>query len=253
MTIGAVPRLSSVASLAGAGTVTRRVMAEQAIPVQPLVSVTFCSRGRPEDLKEVLWGLALKATHPERVEYLIGVDPDDDMTMKTEPDLPPQAHLWVAPERYGYKGLHHYLNALALLARGHWLFWLNDDARVLTDGWDEVIAQHRDAVLWPHANHLDHAVLFPIWPKSWSDAAGLVTPTMHMDTWLQRLGEWMGCLDQVPIEILHDRVDVTGNHNDQTFAEGRGMMGPEGMSEDWAPAWATFGQYVQRVQEFRGF
>jgi hypothetical protein len=30
---------------------------------------------------------------------------------------------------------------------------------------------------------------------------------------------------KVPIDIFHDRADITGGHDDQTFKEGRALMG----------------------------
>lgn len=199
--------------------------------MSPVISVVFTSRGRPGDLVEVLEGLWDQATYPSELEMIVAVDPDDDATRAAEGDLPPGARLWTAPERYGYTGLHLYLNQLATLAdpASHWLMWFNDDMRLLTPGWDVIVREHRDAILWPRANHVHHANIAPIWPKAWSDAAGCVSPTTHMDTWLQRVGERLGCHDRIPVEIVHDRADLTGNHDDATYHEGRFLLGPEGM------------------------
>ena len=57
----------------------------------------------------------------------------------------------------------------------------------------------------------------------------MVTPTTHMDTFLQRVGEYLGCHDRIPVRIEHQRADVTGLHDDETYAEGRRKLGPEGM------------------------
>jgi hypothetical protein len=194
----------------------------------PLVSVTFCSRGRPESCGRTLRSLFGSADVPARVEAIIAVDPDEDIEAYTLA-LPAGARLWIAPERYGYTRLHDYLNPLAAMAAGRWCFWLNDDMTVLTPGWDTVVLAQEPGVLWPRANHVIHANIAPAWPRSWSDALGYASPTSHMDTYLQRLGEAVGRHVPVPIEILHDRADVTGNHDDQTYAEGRARLGPEGM------------------------
>jgi hypothetical protein len=164
------------------------------------------------------------------VEILVGIDPDD--TSYADSGIAWEAsgvELVTFPERYGYTRLHDYLNPLAARAKGEWCFWMNDDMLMRTDGWDTVIAGWRPAILWPSANHVHHANIAPAWPRSWSDANGMVTPTSHMDTWLQRVGERLGRHDSVPIEIIHDRFDITGNHRDQTYAEGREPLGPEGM------------------------
>jgi hypothetical protein len=213
------------------------------------ISLVFCSRGRPGSLQETLEGLWELADQPDRLEAIVAVDPDDKATQAARSKLPPGARLWVAPERYGYQGLHRYLNAVARMAEGQWLMWWNDDARMTTRGWDTVIRLAPQGVLWPRANHVFHGNLFPIWPKAWSDAAGMVTPTMHMDTWLQYAAEQLGCHHQVPISVIHDRADVTGNHDDQTYHEGRYLMGPEGMSPDFQPALAQLPGYIETIRK----
>jgi hypothetical protein len=215
------------------------------------ISVIFTSRGRPDDLFETLAGLNGLADFPRDIEAIVAVDPDDVATQEMAAHLSramPGARLWTAPERYGYQGLHLYLNQLATMAAGRWLMWWNDDMRMQTQGWDTIIRQSPQGVLWPSANHVHHANIVPIWPKAWSDAAGMVTPTMHMDTWLQYVAETLGLHHQVPIEVVHDRADVTGGHDDQTYAEGRKPMGSEGMSPDFQPALAQLPAYVEAVR-----
>jgi len=193
----------------------------------PAVSVCFASRGRPDDLAATVTRLLDLAAEPDRVEVIIAADPDDTATRQAV--LPAQARIWVAPERYGYTRLHDYLNQVVKLARGEWCLWWNDDMVMQTQGWDLVIRKSRPAILWPRANHVHHANIVPAWPRAWSDAMGYVSPTTHMDTYLQRLGEALGRHDRADIDVVHDRADVTGNHDDQTYAEGRKLLGSEGM------------------------
>jgi hypothetical protein len=182
--------------------------------------------------------LICNANAAAELEIIVAADPDDDATLSvfTEAEhqsLPSQLRVWVAPERYGYTNLHVYLNELARLASGEWLMWFNDDMRLLTAGWDDEVREHRPAVLWPRANHVHHANIAPAWPKAWSDATGHASPVSHMDTYWQRVGEALGRHDPVNFKILHDRADVTGNHADQTYAEGREQLGAEGMVPGW--------------------
>lgn len=201
------------------------------------ISVVFCSRGRPDSLARALCSMYEHAAEPDEVEVIVAVDPDDIETIGATDgngplgslNLPRQAGFWVAPERYGYTGLHLYLNQLAKMAKGTWCLWFNDDMIMQTPGWDTVIRANRPAILWPKANHVHHANIVPAWPRAWSDAIGHVSPTSHMDTYLQWLGDTLGRHDRIPVEVLHDRADVTGGHDDQTYAEGRKLLGPEGM------------------------
>lgn len=176
------------------------------------------------------------------LEIIVAVDPDDDEVKSAAYPWP--VELWVAPERYGYTQLHKYLNALAEQATGEWLMWFNDDMRMLTRGWDSIITSHRPAVIWPRANHVHHANIAPAWPRAWSNATGRASPTSHMDTYWQRVGEALGRHDQVDVEIFHDRADVTGGHDDQTYAEGRKLLGSEGMIPGWDES--EFQQQVTR-------
>jgi hypothetical protein len=219
--------------------------------VEPAISLVFTSRGRPQDLQETLAGLNDLADDPTRVEAIVAVDPDDTETLAIGRQLPrsmAQARLWVAPERYGYRNLHLYLNQLAVRARGTWCMWWNDDMRMQTQGWDTVIRSYRQGVLWPAANHVQHANIVPIWPRAWSDAAGMVCPTMHMDTWLQYAGEQLGRHFQIPVEVVHHRADVTGEHDDATYREGRYTMGPEGMHPGFQDALRLLPGWIEAVR-----
>lgn len=196
----------------------------------PEISVVFTSRARPESLRAAVGSLLHHADDPAAVEVIVAVDPDDTATLAAAPSFQPQVALWTAPERWGYNRLHDYLNQLAKMASAPWCQWFNDDMRMQTRGWDTVVRGHRPAVLWPHANHVHHANIVPAWPRAWSDAMGHVSPTTHMDTYLQYLGDALGRHDKVPVEVLHDRADVTGGHDDATYAQGRKLLGSEGMA-----------------------
>jgi hypothetical protein len=206
------------------------------------ISVVFASRGRPDSLVAAVDSLNQTAKQPENVEIIIGVDPDDTSWLSV--DVPSNVIVWTAPERYGYNCLHKYLNELAKIASGDWLMWFNDDMRMVSKSWDDVIQSHRPAVIWPFANHVHHANIAPAWPRAWSEATGHASPTSHMDTYWQRIGEAIGRHDRVTIELIHDRADVTGNHNDQTYAEGRKLLGSEGMVPGWNED--SFQQHVAR-------
>ena len=173
---------------------------------------------------------------PGVVVGVVALDPDDpdrSESLHAVLDVTDHEVIWTAPERYGYAGLHRYYNQLAAMATGDWLMVWNDDARMLTPSWDAVIGWQPPAVLWPQANHSPHACTFPVWPRAWSTATGHVSLSPHCDTWMQRTGEQTAML-RIPVSVLHDRYDVTGSHGDQTYAEGRALLGPEGMAGDFA-------------------
>ena len=181
------------------------------------ISVLLPSRGRPKALRETVAGLLDLADHPDAIQVLVAADPDDPETRGVVP--PAQATVWTAPERYGYPRLHEYVNRLAALSDGDWLMLWNDDTRILTPGWDTVVGEQQPGVLWPHSNDIPTCNTFPIWPRAWTDHLGHVSLSPHCDSWIQFLGQTIGRHERVDIEILHDRADLTGGHDDQTRAE----------------------------------
>jgi hypothetical protein len=200
-----------------------------------VISVLIPSRRRDLALAASIDSLHACAASPGRigVEYLVAADPDDYSTIVTAEAC--GARTWTAPERYGYQRLHEYYNHLAAMASGAWLLMWNDDTRMLTPGWDQIIeAQTRDTVLWPHAR--GHGTLsnpFPAWPAWWTRATGRVSPVMHPDTHIQGIGRALGKARRISVEISHDRPDITGRPADQTYAEGRALLGPSGMVQGW--------------------
>lgn len=182
-----------------------------------MISILLPSRGRPKALAETIGSLLDLADRPGSIQILIAADPDDTETSGAE--LPWQASAWTAPERYGYPRLHEYVNRLAEQADGDWLMLWNDDARMLTEGWDTVVREQEPGVLWPHSNDIATCNTFPIWPAAWTKTLGHVSLSPHCDSWIQYLGQTLDRHERVDVDILHDRADLTGGHDDQTRAE----------------------------------
>lgn len=193
--------------------------------VPPAISVILPSRGRPESLRKSAASLLGNAASPDCIEILAALDPDDAHSYAG--CWPRQLHTFRTPERYGYAQLHRYYNRLAGLARGRWLFVWNDDCLMCTRGWDAIVARQPDALLTTRANHGGPGGnFFPLWPRAWAQTVGQLAPTPNVDVWLQDVARNAGCPQRrVPVEVFHDRRDVTGGHDDQTYAEGRALMG----------------------------
>ena len=179
------------------------------------------SRGRVDSLRASVTGARGLASDPAKVRVVVVADPDDLETAEVAARL--RCRVVVAPERFGYAGLHRYYNLAAEAADDGWLMVWNDDAVMLTDGWDEMITSQGPGVLWPEHNDPAHAHcnLFPVWPSLWSTATGRVAGDIHVDSWLQEIGQGLGLQWRVPFQVWHDRADVTGTatHVDQTWLE----------------------------------
>jgi hypothetical protein len=186
-----------------------------------VISVLLPSRGRPAALLETMDGLLSLAASPGDVEILIAADPDDSPTVDLVRSrrLPGRARMWVAPERYGYKRICEYYNALDAMAGGVWSFLWNDDATVLTPRWDEVIRAESPAILWPQADLPSPDMnLFPVWPTAWTRHLGHVSLDQSTDMWIARLGEMTGTQRKIPVSVRHAHMfgDATANDRDAT-------------------------------------
>lgn len=196
----------------------RGLVASQVVPawsqVDPLISVIIPSRGRPEGLLQSLKSLQRRASGRVRVEYLVKLDHDDWGSIAWLPELR-DCKVLLSDKRAGYADLHYFVNDLARLARGKWVWLLNDDSEVLTDGWDEIIAGRDAESIWvlgcddgdPTCN------LFPIVTKKMIEVLGHFSMSAHNDTYVEKISEALGRAVEVPIQVKHNRTDM----RDETY------------------------------------
>lgn len=201
------------------------------------VSVLLPTRGRPAAMIASVRSLLEKADRLEDVEVLVAVDPDDPESARAGTRLAKmygtaRVSAWTAPERYGYRQLHRYVNFLASESTMDWLMVWNDDATMLTQGWDRQVRKQAsnlygraEKVLWPECNHAQGGNLFPIWPSSWYHLLGHASLSPNVDVWISEIGRCLGIEQRIPVRIMHDRPDVTGADPDPTYLEGRKLMG----------------------------
>jgi len=114
-----------------------------------IISILLPTRGRTEVLRKSLLSLTQKATHPERIEILFGIDEDDNDVLEYIKNVVSKDLKQLGIESrasifkpLGYENLHIYVNTLAGNANGEWLFFWNDDCLMETKGWDTVIDQY---------------------------------------------------------------------------------------------------------------
>ena len=167
----------------------------------------------------------------ENIEILLAVDNDDNETTdKISEFIKDKSYIKMYYyERKRYRGLHHYINDLAQKAGdGSLLLW-NDDAIMTSKNWDlEILKLHENfIVISPKVENMEDywkntGVLFPIIPKKWIDITEIWSPTPGLDSWIDVLSKKLNILHNVDtISILHDRYELTGNNEDETYIEGR--------------------------------
>lgn len=109
----------------------------------PLVSVLIPSRNKSQSLLEAIDSIYSLAFDKGNVEFLVKADNDDIKTIETICSLQEVIPLKaiISPRGKGYLDIHHWINDLSRIARGDWLYLFNDDARIKTEGWDQILLQ----------------------------------------------------------------------------------------------------------------
>lgn len=192
-----------------------------------IISILLPTRGRKETLKNSLVSLLDKAANPKRVELILGID-DDDTEVKEyiQSEIAPylqQLQVECKAQVFkplGYDQLHTYVNTLASAATGDWLFFWNDDALMLSDNWDTEIEKYNGQfkLLAPKDNHNGHPyAILPIVPMDWFRLMDHLSLNAQNDAWLSHIAYMLDIFERIDVEFLHDRADITGNNNDETF------------------------------------
>jgi hypothetical protein len=190
------------------------------------ISVLLPTRGRTQTLLNSIKSLLDRADNPNEIEVLLAMDRDDveSMSFARQHLLPLHDKIYIYEfDRLGYKKINMYVNSLAGFARGYWLLMWGDDALMNTSGWDTVVDQHREhpmPFLRMPSENFDHPfALFPIIKKIWFEVAGTISYQIHYDRFLYNVARNI-CEDiliNIPVTVIHDRADLTGNNRDETF------------------------------------
>lgn len=185
---------------------------------QPLITVLLPTRGRAHLLERSIGSLYDTASGPGQVEVRCGVDDDDAATIEKLQSM--GIRPWIT-QRLGYGMLHEYVNVMARqAAEADWFLLWNDDAIMLTHGWDAIVRQFEPSyVLDCWSNHEPLTCAFPIVPAHWVRWVGHFSLSPHNDSWWQYIGQWLHRLVRVEIDVQHNRFDLTGLNNDDTYQE----------------------------------
>ena len=193
------------------------------------ISLLLPTRKRTKLVHKMVKRLIKLAKKPSNLEILIAIDDDDQESidyfnsqewngMLAKHNIQNKV---LVSERHGYIALYKYVNALGLEAQGDWLFFINDDCVFETKNWDKIIERNTGyfGVLRAQSNHNHPFALFPIIPKRWVEEFGMVSAVNHSDWWVYNCAARVGQLRQIPIQITHNRMDITGLNDDETYAE----------------------------------
>ena len=191
----------------------------------PGISILLPTRGRTTMLRDSLLSLADRADDVSQVEILLGVDHDDEKTVEwchenilPELDQRGCSYTVLGFDRLGYIRLNEYVNALAAQAKGQWLVFWGDDAVMLTQGWDQRILEVDKFRVLRIPTHNQHPyAIFPIVPREWYKLFGYISAHQLSDSWVSQIAYMTDIVQDIAVEVIHDRFDITGNNNDDTF------------------------------------
>jgi hypothetical protein len=178
-----------------------------------LATVLLPTRGRPDSLARSLESLESYVTYPEDVEIWIRVDNDDKATqdfLDARGRRKILVHRVVDFRGNGYADLHLMYNQLCQNAEGRFLFLWNDDALMLTNGWDRELVKHDDGKPCYLRSGISDgrgrdSHLFPIVHRSWYDTCGHFSMSPHNDTYIYNAF--------APYPQLFRHTNITVRHN----------------------------------------
>lgn len=191
------------------------------------VAICIPTRGRTKALETSIMSMVNRATKLDRIQVIVAFDHDDETSMeyynktiKPKLDEKNVAHSMIVTPRYGYIRLNHYVNLMARMAEAHWIIFWNDDAIMDTDGWDREIAKYNDKFrVLSFLAHKEHPYsIFPIMPHMWVRILGHVARHQQTDHEISHMAYLLDIFERIPVHVTHDRADLTGNNNDETYA-----------------------------------
>jgi hypothetical protein len=205
------------------------------------ISILLPTRGRSDILMHSLCSLFDLATDFSNIEIIFGFDNDDKVgveyfknTIQPWLDEKDITYTGLNFDPMGYQNLHQYLNKLAEHGDGDWLFFWNDDAVMKTQGWDDQIrAKTGEFKLLSVITHNEHPYsLFPIFPQEWYSILGYLSQHSLNDAYVSQIAYSLDIFERIPVYCDHDRADLTGKNNDDTYRKRVVLEGQKHLAGD---------------------
>lgn len=218
------------------------------------IAVLLPTRGRGALAERSLLSLIDTAKDNSRIEYRIALDNDDKESIDyfTDVVIPKFEKLdinfdVISVEPLGYARLNEYVNMLGSMAGAEWLMFWNDDAIMNTQNWDDKIAEHtgKFRVLRMQEQSQHPYAIFPIIPKDWYHLLGTLSSHQMSDAQISQIGYMCNIVENIDVHCTHDRFDLTGNNNDETYNNRPQLEGNPNNPNDLNSKQTTEGRYQQ--------
>lgn len=198
--------------------------------MKDLISIILPTRKRFEYLQLSIDSLLKTSANKGSVEIMCLFDDDDSETIERYSSWAKDfQHKELIVPRLGYAGMHRYNNMLCEASSGNWLFLWNDDSRMVSPGWDNVIINEyrgQFVMLSPmNLNNVEYTrehCMFPILPRKWFEVTGRLSPWQQTDTYLNRIAKPLNLFRfEDRIQHEHGEVNTQGDNriHDETTRE----------------------------------
>ena len=198
------------------------------------IAILLPTRGRTAMLERSIKSLLEHADQADKVQFLLGFDDDDQASQEyfeshIAPMIEQHGSAWESYEfpRQGYEKLNFYVNTLAGYADADWFVFWNDDAIMLEDHWDRSIRDYTGQFkILAFDTHNKHPYsIFPIVPCQWYTVLGHLSRHQLNDAYISQMAYLLDIMVRTDIRVEHDRFDLTGHNQDETFQQRRMLEG----------------------------
>jgi hypothetical protein len=190
------------------------------------ISVLLPTRGRTDALRKSVQSLYDNVSDAKSIQIMLGFDRDDvvgteyfNSQLKPWLDSIQANYVALKFEPMGYIRLNEYVNTMARMVKSRWYIIWNDDAVMQTPAWDTTIMSYKGQFrLLAFCTHNLHPYsIFPIVPHQWLELLGYLCPHQISDAWLSQQAYLLDIYERIPVDVAHERYDLTGNNGDATF------------------------------------
>ena len=181
-----------------------------------MITILLPTRKRVMALEKSLRSLIDNAK--ENPFIIFGVDDDDPDTLQFLQKFEYKNKMTIKFNPLGYTNLYKYINAMCNYVKTDWLMFWNDDAIMNTKHYDTIIESEKKFKLQRVKEQTGHPYsIFPILPHDWFKCLDRLSAQTHNDAWLSEIAYMLNIMKDIDVEVTHDRADITGNNNDETF------------------------------------
>lgn len=182
-----------------------------------LVSFLIPTRKRLGMLHQSIKSIRETCKNINSFEVVVIFDEDDEETLnefnKLNFDFKTKV---IVSKRFGYYGLHEYINNAFRESSGKW-FWLwNDDLTMVSKNWDQVIREYKNKFLILNPSNAApgwrqycvDATISPIVPRAWFEVLGRFSAYNQYDTYINSVAYPLNLVvNETRLQNSHEQVD----------------------------------------------